>query len=67
MAEDSLKQVAASAPGAIPWALLRDVPVDDEPLSDRELAALRRFEAGARSGRPWTEQDLPDRLVSSKP
>jgi hypothetical protein len=48
-AEESLERLAKTGGRGFSeefWKRLEEAPIDDEPLSDRELEALRRDDAG---------------------
>ena len=47
------------------WKRLEEAPYDDEPLSPREIEALRRYDAGERSGRVYTEQEILDLIEAA--
>jgi hypothetical protein len=64
-AEDSLERLAAErAERELAWTL-ENAPLEDEPLSPPEIDALRRYDAGRRAGRVYTEEELVDLIRSS--
>lgn len=63
-AERSLARLKAPAADAALEAM-RNAPIDDEPLTAREAEALRRWEAGQRGGRSYTEDEV-EQLLSGE-
>jgi hypothetical protein len=64
-AEESLERLAKNGGGFSEefWKWLEKAPIDDEPLSEREIEALRRDDAGESEYRTFTEKELEEFLT----
>jgi hypothetical protein len=64
-AEDALRCLAPAddSDDFLQW--LRSLPEEDEDLSPRELEAVRRHNAGVRSGRLYSHAELLDAINAS--
>lgn len=62
-AEALLEQIAPGRNGKRVMRL-EDAPLEDEELTDREKAAIARWDRGERTGRLYTRDELEDYLDS---